>query len=238
MGKVKVNKPTLVTRETKLPSGWGYSVMRKLALSLSSILLIVFIFGHWAGNLNLLKGEAVFNDYILWLNNHLLLHYGVLIALLLAVMLHTVIGLIHYLHNRRSGQSRYHHKRYLKTNIAARSMIFTGAILLLFILVHIAHMRGWLLDSSTESSYQNLHLGLQILPLFSLYLLGQFALAFHLYHGVWSLFQTLGIYHPRYNHWRRPFAVFVAISIALLNGGLVLLNSEISLSAWRLFYDG
>lgn len=212
--------------------------MRKLALALSSILLIVFIFGHWAGNLNLLKGEAAFNDYIFWLNNHPLLHYGVLIALLLAVMLHTVLGLIHYLHNCQSRQSGYHHKRYLKTDIAARSMIITGSILLLFILVHIAHIRGWLWGYDTASPYQNLRLGLQVLPLFLLYLFAQLALAFHLYHGVWSLFQTLGIYHPRYNHWRRPFAVLVAMSIALLNGGLILLNSEISLSAWKFFYDG
>lgn len=231
-----VPKHRLVTHNTPLPSGWGYSVMRKLAMALTAIVLIVFLFGHGVGNLNLLRGETVFNDYLLWLNKHFLLHYGVWLVIVISLSIHAAISLVHWHHNRQTHGSRYHHKRYLKTNIAARSMMLSGSILLLFILIHIAHMQGWITFNNAKSSYQNLRSGLQFLPLFVLYLVGQLALGFHLYHGVWSLFQTLGINHPRYNQWRRPFAISISITLVLLNVVLILFNTPTVITTWRAFY--
>ena len=231
-----VQKHTLVTHDTQLPSGWGYSVMRKLAMALTAIVLISFLFGHWAGNLNLLRGEQTFNEYLHWLNNHPLLHYGIWITIIIASLIHISISFVHWRHNRHTRSTRYYHKRFLKTNIAARSMMLSGSILLLFILIHIAHMRGWITIGEAESTYQNLRAGLQWTPLFILYLVGQLALGFHLYHGVWSLFQTLGINHPRYNHWRRPFAISVSFTLVLLNLSLVILNNPTIIHIWRAFY--
>jgi len=57
-------------------------------------------------------------------------------------------------------------------------------------------------------------------------MLGQVALAFHLYHGLWSQFQTLGISHPQYDRWRRPLAVVIGVGIAALNIGAILLNVD------------
>jgi succinate dehydrogenase/fumarate reductase cytochrome b subunit len=74
-------------------------------------------------------------------------------------------------------------------------------------------------------TYQNLISGFEKWSVVIFYIIAQIALAVHLYHGLWSQFQTLGIYHPRYNYLRRPLAVLIGAGIALLNSLLVLLNT-------------
>ena len=217
---------TLITRETPLPAGWRYSVMRKLAMAISGLVLVAFLFGHWAGNIVMLEGETAFNDYQLWLQQHPLLHYGVWITIATALLVHLAVGPHHWLYSRRARPVRYRRKRYQSTTWASRSMMISGTVLLLFLVVHIAQVRGWLMLSDSDSLYQNLRAGFNYWPVVTLYLLSQLALALHLYHGLWSQFQTLGIHHPRYNYLRQLFAVITGIGIALLNTVLVLLNMD------------
>ena len=218
---------TLITRDTQLPAGWRYSVMRKVSMALSGLVLVAFLFGHWAGNTVLLEGEAAFDDYLQWLQDHPLLHYGVWIVIGSALLAHLAVGPSHWLKNRRARPVRYRRKRHQATTWAARSMMISGTLLLLFLVVHIAQVRGWLTFTDSASLYQNLQAGFTRWPVVAIYLLGQLALAFHLYHGLWSQFQTLGVHHPRYNHLRRPVAVLAGVGIALLNSVLVLLNTGI-----------
>jgi succinate dehydrogenase / fumarate reductase cytochrome b subunit len=121
----------------------------------------------------------------------------------------------------------YRRRRYMATNWAARSMMISGITLLLFLVLHIVQVRGWLTFAESDSLYQNLQAGFTRWPVVTMYLLGQLALAIHLYHGLWSQFQTLGVHHPGYNHLRRPLAVLIGIGIALLNSSLVLLNTSV-----------
>ena len=51
----------------------------------------------------------------------------------------------------------------------------------------------------------------------AIYLVGNLALGIHLFHGTWSLFQSLGLNNPRWNRWRRGFAVGVAVLITGMN---------------------
>lgn len=217
---------TLITRDTPLPAGWRYSVMRKLSMAVSGLVLVAFLFGHWAGNTVLLEGEVAFNDYLLWLQHHPLLHYAVWIVIAIALLAHLAVGPHHWLYSRRARPVRYRRKQYQASTWASRTMMISGTLLLLFLVVHIAQVRGWLTFADSDSLYQNLRAGFTYWPVVALYLLGQLALALHLYHGLWSQFQTLGIHHPRYNHWRRPFAAAIGIGIALLFSALVLLNME------------
>lgn len=216
----------VVTRNSPLPTSWGYSVMRKVAMAVSGLVLVAFLYGHWAGNTALLDGETAFNEYLQWLENHPALHYGVWIVIAVALLLHLAVGPRHWLANRRARPIRYRQRKYQATTWSARSMMASGTILLLFIATHIAQVRGWLVFGDSESIFRNLRAGFEFWPVLTLYLLAQVALAVHLYHGLWSQFQTLGIHHPRYNHLRRPFAVVIGGVIALLNIVLVLLNTD------------
>ena len=221
-----MSEPTVITHDTVLPNAWRYSVMRKVFMAISGLVLVAFLFGHWAGNTVLLDGEQAFNEYLFWLQSHPILHYGVWMTIATALLVHLAVGPSHWLKNRRARPERYRKKTYRATTFAARTMMISGFTLLLFLCVHVAQVRGWLVFGASDSVYQNLQSGFTRWPVTTLYVLGQVALAFHLYHGVWSLFQTLGVHHPRYNHLRRPVAIAVGIGIATLNVALVLLNID------------
>ncbi len=219
-------QPSLITQDSPLPAGWRYSVMRKVSMAISGLVMVAFLYGHWAGNTVLLDGEAAFNEYLLWLYSHPILHYGVWIVIGSALLAHLAVGPHHWLINRRARPVQYQKKQYHATTWAARTMMLSGTVLLLFIVVHISQVRGWLVFGDSDAVFRNLQAGFTRWPVIVLYLLGQLAIGLHLYHGLWSQFQTLGIHHPRYNHLRRPFAVLVGVGIAVLNIGLVLLSMD------------
>jgi succinate dehydrogenase / fumarate reductase cytochrome b subunit len=110
--------------------------------------------------------------------------------------------------------------------------MLSGTALLLFLVVHILQVRGWP-PFNGDGVYRNMQAGFASTAVVVIYLLGQLALALHLYHGLWSQFQTLGLSHPRYDHWRRPFAVAIGLVIAALNIALVLMNVPAVRGLWE-----
>jgi succinate dehydrogenase / fumarate reductase cytochrome b subunit len=92
-------------------------------------------------------------------------------------------------------------------------MRWTGIIVLLFLAYHLADLTwGWVNPDFVRGEvYDNLVASLSnpIVALF--YLAANAALGVHLYHGAWSLFQSLGINSPRFNPWRRLFAITFAV---------------------------
>jgi succinate dehydrogenase / fumarate reductase, cytochrome b subunit len=111
-------------------------------------------------------------------------------------------------------------------------MIWSGPILLLFILYHLAHLTLGVAPGTPYDPhhvYNNVVRGFQVPWIVALYVLAQGALALHLFHGAWSFLQTLGVNHPDYNDWRRTFAValtaavfagYVSIPVAVMSGFL------------------
>jgi succinate dehydrogenase / fumarate reductase cytochrome b subunit len=86
-------------------------------------------------------------------------------------------------------------------------------------------------DFVPGDAYNNLVVGFQWWPVPVAYIVVMAGLCFHLYHGVWSAMQTLGINHPRFNRYRRPFALavagvvfvgFITTPVAVLTGILTL----------------
>jgi len=223
--------PGIPSRITAPVSGWCYSVIRKAAMAISGVVLVAFLFGHWHGNLVLLQGEAAFNAYLVWLGEHPGLHYGIWLVLIAAFTVHLAAGPRHWLQNRRARPVRYRRQRYQAATPASRSMMLSGTILLLFLVVHVLQVRGWP-PFDAGGVYRNMQAGFASVVVVVIYLLGQLALALHLYHGLWSQFQTLGLSHPRYDRWRRPFAVVIGLGIAALNIALVLLNVPVVRGLW------
>lgn len=105
------------------------------------------------------------------------------------------------------------------TSYASRTMRWGGIIILLFVIYH-------LLDFTTGTvnpGFQPGEVRRNMLASFSVwyvalfYVVAQVALGFHLYHGLWSLFQSLGWNHPRFNRWRSGFAHAFAWIVTLGN---------------------
>ena len=99
-------------------------------------------------------------------------------------------------------------------------MRWTGVIILLFLIFHLADLTwGWWLgdDYIRGDVYNNVVRSLSSLPIALIYIVANVALAVHLYHGAWSLFQSLGLNNPRFNGARRIFATGFALVILVGN---------------------
>lgn len=203
------------------------TVGKKVLMALSGIVLFGFVLVHMIGNLKILQGvndEGVYamDAYGAFLRDvgyPLVPHEGVLwitrLVLLAAVLTHIVMAVQL---SRRSGAARargYEKKESLSFSYASRTMRFGGVILALFIVYHILHFTTGQAHPEFEHGavFRNYVLAFQNPLVFVVYLAAQIALCFHLYHGVWSVFQTLGANHPKYNHLRRPFAVGYALVV-------------------------
>ncbi len=201
------------------------SVGKKIVMAVTGIVLALFVLGHMAGNLQafLPNGPEALDHYGAFLRE--LLHgtgiWFVRAGLLLAVGLHiwAYLGL-----TQRSWAARpkgYRVTDFEEATFASRSMRWTGPILAAFIVYHILHMTtGTLHPHFVEGKvYQNLVTGLAVVPVALFYIVAMGCLAFHLWHGAWSMLQTLGLSHPKYLAARKAFAVVFTI---LVTGGFVL----------------
>ena len=105
------------------------------------------------------------------------------------------------------------------TTYASRTMRWGGVIVLLFVVYHLLHFTWGTVHPSFVPGdvYHNVVTGFQVWWVAVFYIAAKVALGFHLYHGLWSMFQSLGLNHPRFNHWRNGFAHAFAWIISLGN---------------------
>ena len=126
---------------------------------------------------------------------------------------------------------KYRKPPHLELEYASRTMRWGGVIMLAFVVFHILHFTTGNAHPDFEPGavYRNLVIGFRAWPVAVAYLVAVGALGFHLYHGVWSIFQTLGANHPKYNRARRQlaagiavvvFAGFASVPVAVLAGVL------------------
>ena len=211
------------------------SIGKKIVMAITGIVLSLFVLGHMAGNLQafLPNGPEALDHYGVFLRE--LLHgtgiWFVRAGLILAVGLHVwaYLGL-----TRKSLAARprgYSVTDYEEATFASRSMRWTGPFIGVFIVYHILHFTvGSVHPHFVEGRvYQNLISGLSVTPVAIFYLLAMAGLAFHLFHGVWSMLQTLGLSHPKYDPWRKRLATaftvlviggFALVPLAVLTGFL------------------
>lgn len=200
---------------SRLAGLYGSTVGKKVLMALSGVVLFGFVFGHMLGNLKVLQGAESFNGYAEFLRDvgyPAVPHSGLLwmarIGLLAAVAVHIAMAAQLWRVSGRARPRGYARSKDLSFSYASRTMRWGGVILLLFIVYHILHFTTGQAhrDFVPGNPYQNFLVAFQSPLVLAFYLVAQVALALHLYHGVWSVFQTLGLSHERYDRLRRPFA--------------------------------
>ncbi len=197
------------------------SLGKKAVMAVSGLLLFGFVLVHMVGNLKMYQGQVKFDAYaegLRELGAPVLGHGQALwiarFALIAAVLLHIHAAYVLTMQNRRARPVEYESHETVQSTYAARTMRWGGVILLLFVLYHLAHLTfGWAHpDFEPGRVYQNVVVGFQIPWVSAFYIAANLVLGFHLYHGLWSLFQSLGWNHPKLNPWRRRFAsAFAAV---------------------------
>lgn len=173
------------------------SIGKKMIMAVSGLLLILFLCTHALGNAAIFVGSHAFQAYADALHSLpvVVLLFGA--GLLAVLLLHIGFGITLFFSNRKAGGSRYAVDiRVMENSLAARTMPYTGLLILLFIVVHVIGF-GFRPAEVKISLLVQQYLGNSAYSLF--YLFSFCALALHLSHGFWSMLQTFGVNHPRYN---------------------------------------
>jgi succinate dehydrogenase / fumarate reductase cytochrome b subunit len=206
------------------------AIGKKAVMAVTGVFLFGWIFMHMLGNLKLYLGPEHLNAYAAWLitmggpalPNRAAL-WIVRVLLIIAVWLHIQSATQLTLMNRRARPIDYHGREYPAATYAARTMRWGGIIILLFVFYHLAHLTFGkpVVPPSANfiegDVYHNVVAGFQVWWVAAIYIIANLALGLHLYHGLWSMFQSLGLNAPKFNAWRRYFATAFALIVTLGN---------------------
>ena len=211
-----------------LTSFYRSTLGKKAVMAVTGIVLFGFVLVHMAGNLKLYGGSVMLNHYAEFLRtvgSPLLPPTTLLwifrIVLLIAVALHVHAATVLTLSNWKARPESYSVSERVQATYASRTMRWGGVLIALFVFFHLAHFTfGWAWahpDFVPGDVYHNVVAGFQVWWVSAFYFAAQLALGLHLYHGLWSMFQSLGWNNPRFNPWRRNFAALFAILITAGN---------------------
>jgi len=203
------------------PSLYSTAVGKKYVMAISGMVLMGYVIAHMVGNLKIYFGAESLDRYSEWLREvgepalpREWLLWGVRIVLLAALFAHLWAAYTLTMINRRARPSAYRSKRdYVAADFASRTMRWTGIIVLLFVIFHLLDLTWGPAnpDFVSGAPYHNIITSFERIPVALVYVFANLALGVHLYHGAWSLFQSMGWTRP----WRRQFAtVFAALIVA------------------------
>jgi succinate dehydrogenase / fumarate reductase, cytochrome b subunit len=180
---------------------YGTTIGKKAVMAVTGFILFGFLIAHMAGNLQFFAGPEKLNGYAEKLREIPTLLWGVRLVLLISVILHIGASIQLARLQNAARPVGYARKKSVGSTYAARTMYWSGPIIAAFIIYHLMHLTFGVAGLPFEDvrPYENLVAGFSH-PLVSLaYIVAMGLLGLHLYHGLWSMFQSLGFAHPRYS---------------------------------------
>ena len=202
---------------------------KKYVMAITGIVLMGYVFVHMIGNLKLYLGPEALNAYGEWLRDfgEPALPRTVFLWILRTVLIASFVLHIHAAYaltvmNRKARPVGYQSRRdWIANDFASRTMRWSGIIVGLFVLFHLADLT-WGVEAVNPSFergevYSNLVASFSRWWVALIYIVANLALGLHLYHGSWSLFQSMGWNNRRFNHWRRWFAIAFAVVVTAGN---------------------
>ncbi|MEZ6143521.1 MAG: succinate dehydrogenase cytochrome b subunit [Zavarzinella sp.] len=224
------------------------SIGAKATTAVTGMALTGFVIAHLVGNLKIFAGRDALNEYAAFLQSFGPLLWVARIGLLVVFVLHLYLALSLKRRSVLARPVKYQFERTIQAPVSSKIMPWTGAVILLFVLFHLAHFTfGWVsttmatektslklveanyLEITDQSGLRDVYTmvihGFSNPVIAILYLVAQVFLFLHLQHGIASVFQTLGLNTPRI----QPTIRKIALGIA----GLILLgNSAIVVAVW------
>lgn len=192
------------------------SIGKKQLMAVTGILFLLFLAAHLVGNLTIYSGAQSFNTY----SERLHALGGLLVltevGLVLCAVIHIVTALILFLENRKARPVKYAVDKSGGggRTISSRTMPYTGLLILVFVIVHLSTVSRFFVDRTNRTVFE------VVTEVFSnpgyiiFYTVAVVIVAFHVRHGLWSAFQTVGASHPKY----MPFIEKLSIVFAIIVG--------------------
>lgn len=213
------------------------SLAKKYWMAFTGLFLCLFLVGHLAGNLQLLSSadgaRDQFNEYALFMTTNPAVQL-LSIVTFASIIFHVIDGIALTIQNRKARPEPYvSFKPQTNTRWSSRNMGILGTVILAFIVIHLVNFWGEMKFGGLDDTYYTTANGQYVKDLYTLtvktfqdpsmglvwafiYLIAMIAIAFHLYHGFGSGFQSLGINNPKYNRIIRKVGVAFSIIVPLL----------------------
>lgn len=199
-------------------------VGRKVLSGATGIGLIIFIIIHLAGNLTLFGSANAFNKYTYSLESWGWILYVLEAGLALAFILHAAVGISIWLKRRRAKPIKYDNFQSKggpsHINWSSRSAIFTGIVLLIFLVIHLENFKFGDTQTMMVNGQQMRDLKTLVIDTFQNpwyafgYTLVMLALGFHMADGFWSAVTSLGMKRYRFSDTLYVISIIFAILMA------------------------
>jgi succinate dehydrogenase / fumarate reductase cytochrome b subunit len=217
---------------SRLQGFFSATIVKKAVMAVTGVVLFGFVVGHLLGNLQVFLGPDRLNAYAAFLKSNIELLWGTRIVLLVSVTAHIVVALQLYALKNQARPVAYAKKNNSHSTTASRSMYITGPMIAAFVVYHLLHLTWGVAhpDFSDTDVYSNVVFGFQQWPVSVAYIVAIGLLCLHLRHGIYSMFQTLGVAHPRWTPRIKSAATlmsaliflgYVSIPVSVLAGWIV-----------------
>jgi len=188
-------------------------------MAVTGFVLFGYVVGHLLGNLQIYIGRERLNHYAATLHATPTLLWGTRLVLLVCVTLHIIASIQLTRLQREARPIGYVKRKDVRANYASRTMMWSGPIIAAFVVYHLLHLTFGTIGPRHEEVdvYANVVNGFRV-PLVSLaYIVSMLLLGMHLYHGLWSMCQSMGVSHPRYTPLLKKFAAITSVLIVIGN---------------------
>src|SRR5579871_5926398 len=217
-----------VTTRSGPPAVWQTTVGKKVLMAVTGVILVLFVLAHEIGNLKVFIGAGEINTYADGLRRLLVpifprtwVLWGIRSVLIAAFVVHIALSVQLSLRNRAARQQRHVHTGRVQADPASTTMRWGGVAILLFLIFHLAHFTwGWVHPGYTYvrgDVYGNMVNGFNVWWISAIYIAAMVALALHIYHGAWSIWQTFGVNNRRRDLAFRQLAGAIAAIVFLGN---------------------
>ena len=200
----------------RLRGFYASMVGKKVVMGITGLIGVGFVIIHSLGNLLVFRGPAAINSYSHFLKSTGELLWGLRIVLIVAVILHVIAAAQLTRQSRAARPIAYTKQEHQAATVASRTMRWGGALLLVFIVLHVLHFTtGTIRPSgifSPDDVYANVVTSFRIWWVALFYVAAMLALGLHLFHGAWSSVRSIGVSPPS----PEPLHHRISLAIALL----------------------
>jgi|HubBroStandDraft_1064217.scaffolds.fasta_scaffold150249_2 succinate dehydrogenase / fumarate reductase cytochrome b subunit len=229
-----------MTATTTTPPLYRTSIGKKMLMALTGAFILLWLIGHMLGNLKIWLSAEEIDSYAAFLRRmgepvfpHTVALWIIRVLLTVAFVVHVYLAIDLSVRNRRARQVRYARTAHVQADIPAVTMRWGGLALGLFVIFHLANFTwGWIHPGYRfvrGAVYANVVANFQVWWLVVIYVAALIALALHVYHGTWSIFQTFGVNSRRWDKLIRRSAAttaavlflgFVSVPIGVMVGAI------------------
>ncbi|HEY7305409.1 MAG TPA: succinate dehydrogenase cytochrome b subunit [Bryobacteraceae bacterium] len=204
-------------REVRPARFWASTNGKKAVMAVTGVVLFLFIIAHVLGNLQIFAGPAQLNGYGRFLHDVPELLWAARGVLIVCVVLHIWASVALAVRKVEARPVGYAKRENVASSYASRTMYWSGPIILAFVIYHLLHLTAGVIQPGGRfietDIYHNVVTGFRVWYVSAWYIFSVILLGFHIRHGAWSMFQSLGFNHPRHTPVLKKAALMLALAI-------------------------